>query len=347
LRNQDVKIEVALSSAFLLNQYGNAHQDVLNDGFSTQFKIDCLLSNDSLESMSKTVGLSLIEHSTMYAFAEPDAVLVTGDRFDILGAVLSARMMNIPIFHIQGGEITGSIDDTVRDLITICSSRHYTATDAASRRVADLVGSENVYNFGCPAVEMISRIDVNDALDEMKKSLSISPDDRYLLIALHPNTESANDIDMNKILDACLSFDMRCVVFHPNPDAFNGPILRTIKDRSDDIKLVRHLPVSVFVKAMAHCSCMVGNSSAGIREAASFGTPVVNIGERQRSRERNKNTIDVPCDTDSIKEAIRISLQVVRYPKRNIYFKENASKNIALDVIRCLQERRHEEKEQI
>jgi len=326
LRKSDrVDIRVVLSSAILLNQYGGAHQDIVLDGFNVTHRIDCLLNNDTLESMSKTSGLSLIEHSSVLSLERPDGVLMTGDRFDILGPVLSARMMNIPIFHIQGGEISGSIDDTVRNIITLCSDRHYVATENAFNRVLNLVQDPtNIFNFGCPAVEMITQLDIAEPKIE-----------DYFLLALHPNTLREDDVDMGVILDACEQFEQQCIIFHPNPDAFNKNILAHIQASSSNL-IQTHLPIQEFVSLMAHADCMIGNSSAGIREAATFGTPVVNIGDRQVSRERNKNTIDVPCDKPSIVEAISKSLQIGRYPKENIYFKPDSASNIAQDILKRL-----------
>lgn len=324
-KSDTVDLRIVLSSGILLDQYGSGHKDILLDGFTISHRIDCLLNNDTLESMSKTFGLSAIEHSTLLALEHPDGILVTGDRFDILGPVLAAKMMNIPIFHIQGGEISGSIDDTVRNIITLCSSRHYVATDNALDRVkAFVTDSESVMNFGCPAVEMISGLEFVEPCYQ-----------NYFLIALHPNTTAKDDVDMNVILQVCQSFGKTCIVFHPNPDAFNKHILTAIKS-NPLCKLMTHVPIKEFVGLMARADCMIGNSSAGIREASSFGTPVVNVGNRQLYRERNTNTIDVQCDKDEIMSAINRSLAIRRYGNANIYFKPHSALNIAGDITRCL-----------
>lgn len=329
-----IDIHLVLSSSILLDQYGYASKDIQNDGFTIQYKIDCLLNNDTLESMSKTVGLSLIEHSTVNSFAQPNAVLATGDRFDMLGSVLSASVMNIPIFHIQGGEITGSVDDLIRNIISICSSKHYVSTEKSKERVAQLVGqNKEIYNFGCPAVEMVSSIPLRsrEESEYIFNKINLSVSDKFFLIALHPNT-TQKDLNMKCFMDALHYFDYKLVFFHPNPDAFNKEILNSFNKHN----IITHLPIEDFVQLMNLCSCMIGNSSAGIREAASFGTPVINVGLRQQNRERNKNTLDTVCETKSIIDCVAKSLDIGKYSIDNIYYKKDSAKNIAKNIMELL-----------
>lgn len=335
LKQKDlIDIQLVLSSSILLDQYGNAFKDISNDGFNIKYKIDCLLNNDTLESMSKTIGLSLIEHSTVNALIQPNAVLVTGDRFDILGSVLSSSVMNIPIFHIQGGEITGSIDDLVRNMITLCSTKHYVSTEKSKERVFNLINSDKeIYNFGCPAVEMVSNIVIKpkSECENLFKKINLSIDDKFFLIAMHPNT-TKKDLNIDDFMQALDYFNYKTVFFHPNPDAFNKEILNAFKKYN----IVTHVPIEDFVQLMNYCSCMIGNSSAGIREAASFGTPVVNIGSRQQNRERNKNTLDTVCETECIIQCISESLRICKYPINNIYYKKNSAKNISENIMEYL-----------
>ena len=342
-KNSKIDISIVLSSDMAIDKPSNAIADILSDGLSVSEKIDCLMKNDTLESMSKTMAISLIEHVTYFIKEKPNAVLIVGDRFDILPSVLSAKMLNLPILHLQGGERSGSIDDTIRDIITICADRHYVATEEAYNYVKMIAKSKNVFNFGCPAVEVVSQIPVGDYLDvslfkkKYKNSFGISPNEKYLLVVVHPNTQDENDVDMDAILGACISFGLKMVVVYPNIDPYNSKILKGMKDYEEDIICVRHMPLEDFVPMMAHASCMIGNSSAGIREAASFGTPVVNIGNRQKGRERNKNVIDCLNSYEDIKKAISLSLEKGKYPIDNLYYKENTSINIGNDIIKFLE----------
>ena len=328
-----------VSSSMLLEKYGAAIQDLKNDGMPIVGQVECLLSGDSTQSMSITSGLSMIGHAQWYSHFNPKSVLITGDRFDMLSAAVSAHNMNIPILHLQGGEKSGSIDNSVRDMISICATEHYAATDASAFRLQTLTNSKNIYNFGCPAVEIVSSVNVGNYFTEknikkqFKNPLGISDGEDYILIVVHPVTNDHESIDMSSILQASLSFNMKCVVFYPNTDAFNAEIVSSIREYGDKLILIKHAPLEDFVLFMAHARCMVGNSSAGIRESASFGTPCVNVGNRQIFRERNKNTVDCSTDKNEIIKAIHQSLIIKKYPIHNIYYKANSSENICNRII--------------
>ncbi len=343
-RNAGIDIRMLLSSDMALENTPTAVDDINADGLSIDKKVNCLLMDDTLACMGKTIGVSMIEHSAYFESRRPDGLLVVGDRFDILPSVLSAKIQNIPIFHLQGGERSGSIDDTIRDLISVCSSRHYTATEKSKENVQKISRTNAVFNFGCPAVENILKIDVGDYLDtrtfkkKYQHGFGILPKEKYILVIVHPDTENDKDIDMNTLLEAVLSFDMKCVVIHPNIDAFNSRIMAGLKNHINRIIHVRHMPLEDFVKLMAHTSCMVGNSSAGIREGGSFGIPVVNVGDRQKNRERNKNTIDCDSSYNGIVSAIKKSLAIGKYDKENVYYKPDSIKNICDDIVKTLKE---------
>lgn len=330
-----------LSSGIAVPKLGSAKDDVASL-INNFIVVDCLMMNDSLESMAKTIGNSIYEHAGILSRENPFAVLAVGDRFDMIAPVLAARILNIPVFHIQGGEKSGSIDDVVRDLITRCSNRHYVSTENAKKRVEKITGSsDNIFNFGCPSVEYISSLPVGDYLDiktlhkRFKHGLTIQSKEDFLLVVMHPNTSKNDNIEMRTIIDAVLSFNMKTVIVYPNVDAFNSNIVDSIVSVKADPRIfcIKHMPVEDFVKFMAHTKCLVGNSSSGIREAASFGTPVVNIGKRQTRRDCNANIIHCECSYDTIRQSIEQSITIGKYIKNNIYFKPNCAKNIAKDII--------------
>lgn len=339
-----VDVSATLSSGILIKATGETMNDIIADGVNIASKIDCLLMNDSLETMAKTVGISMLEHASVLSKDCPDAMLTVGDRFDMIAPVVTARILNIPILHIQGGERSGSVDDTVRDIITVCSTRHYVATEAAKKRVYDITKSADVMNFGCPAVELVSQLPIGDNLDvrnfhkRYRDSIDLSSGENYIVVLVHPDTTREDDVNMHLLLDIVLSFNMKCAVLYPNIDAFRRHISNAIRDHHDRMICIKHMPIEDFVPLMAHARCMVGNSSSGIREAATFGTPVVNVGKRQNYRDRNKNTIDVAGnDSDGLSEAIEKSLSIGRYPKDNIYYKPNCCENICNDILSFLE----------
>ena len=338
LSKTNLEIVIVSSSSLVYNKDTSGYYDITGDGLLIRYDVDCALMNDTLANMSRTAAVSLIEHATIIERESPDAALVVGDRFDMLPVAIACRNANVPMMHLQGGERSGSVDDTIRDLISVCSTRHYVATDAAKARVEKLTDSEYVFNLGCPAVEMVENVSIGTFLDvahfkkKYKNSFGIKPNEKYLLVAMHPNTDNDRDADMSVVLSAALTFDLKTVVIYPNIDAYHTKIEGAIRTFGKDIVKVRHMPTDDFVPLMAFASCMIGNSSAGIREAASFGTPVVNVGQRQNMRERNKNTIDSSCVFEDIRDAVNRSISVGRYDKVNIYSKPNCSSNISKDI---------------
>lgn len=346
-----VDLSIVASSTVLLDRYGKAFEDAQRDGFCIDHKIDCVLMNDSHESMAKTTGLSMVEHATYFAQTRPDMLLVVGDRFDMLAPVVSASMMNIPIAHIQGGENSGTIDNVIRDVFTNFASLHFVATDKSAQKLRKMgINEKRIFAFGCPAVEYISGLDVGGAFDpyrlnkKFKREIAISPQEKYFLIMVHPDTTNKLDVDMNRLLSIVETFGRKALVFYPNVDANNSEIVSGIArhNKNDDFYMIRHVPVEGFVHAMAHCCCMIGNSSAGIREAASFGVPVINIGFRQADRERNRNVIDVADDYDLLKESIG-KYKDMRFPADNLYLKPGCSAHIAQEIVRYLDAKTNDE----
>ncbi len=343
--SEKVDVTVLLSSGIVPRKLTDGANDIYEDGITILHELDCVLMNDSLESMVKSLGLSIIDHATTLSKYKPDGLLIVGDRYDMLGPVITGLIMNLPMFHIQGGEISGTVDNTVRNIISLCSMRHYTSTLRAYERVRKLVVRDGVYRTGCPAVESILNVPITDKLrvekfhKHFKHEFNLSPGEPYFLVIAHPDTTNPQDIDMDCLLDAVLSIGQKCVVVYPNIDAYRERISQSIRNHKSRLICIGHAPLEDFVELMAHCTCMIGNSSAGIREAASFKTPVVNVGQRQRGRERNSNTIDVVCNYNSIRDAIYRSLKSSPSGE-NVYYKKGAINFISDNIINCMLRRR-------
>jgi UDP-hydrolysing UDP-N-acetyl-D-glucosamine 2-epimerase len=330
-------LRIVASSTILLEKYGEPFHDLERDGFTIDRRIDCILMNDSHEAMAKTLGLSVIEHATYLGSNRPDMMLIVGDRFDMLAAALAASMMNIPIAHIQGGETSGTIDNTVRDLISRQAQLHFVATERSRvNLMREGIDAERIYNFGCPAVEYIVEMNVGQYFDRhrlrkrFKRDIDLMPNREYFLVMAHPDTTVQNDVDMDAVLRAIESVDVPAIIFYPNADAKNARIVAQLARHKENPKfyMVRHMPLEDFVHAMAHCSLMIGNSSSGIREAASFGVPVLNIGTRQRGRERNPNVIDIASDYETVLASIKAA-RGKRCAKDNLYYQSGCAANIA------------------
>lgn len=336
----DVQCRIVLSSTILLDRYGSGYQDLLRDGFEIDKQIDCALMNDSHEAMAKTVGLSVVEHATYFQWRKPDLLIIVGDRFDMLAPAVAASMMNIPMAHIQGGELSGTIDNVIRDVITRFASLHFVATEQSALNLVSYgVPQKRVFDFGCPAVEYISQIDVAAHFDKtrlgktFKHDINIGLDEDYFLVMIHPDTTNRFDVNMDAVMDAVASFGLKAFIFYPNVDAHNSEIISSISKYKSNEKfyMIRHMPLEGFIHTMAHCICMISNSSSGIREAASFGVPVINIGHRQVDRERNQNVIDIGDRYEELRPTIE-EYMGHRFEKNNIYFKPNCAEQIAAKI---------------
>ena len=343
---QDVSIKIVLSSTILLNRYGDGFLDIEKDGWIINKKIDCVLLNDSHEAMTKTIGLSIIEHASYFASINPDMLLIVGDRFDMLAPTISGSMMNIPIAHIQGGESSGTIDNVVRDLISRQSCLHFVATEKCAKNLSKTgIKKDNIFNYGCPAVEYISKLDVGEYFNEnminkkFKRKFSIQKNEKYLLVMIHPDTTNKEDIDTSIVLKRVLQTKLKAIIFYPNVDANNSSILSAISEYRNhkNFYMIRHMPLEGFVHVMAHACCMITNSSSGIREAASFGTPVINVGFRQKNRERNNNVIDIYNNYETLDSLIE-KYKNHRFPKNNIYYKKGCSKLIVEKLMKTIKD---------
>ena len=339
---KNINIKLVLSSTILLNRYGDGYIDIENDGWIINKKIDCILLNDSHEAMAKTIGLSIIEHSSFFASINPDILLIVGDRFDMLAPATAGSIMNIPIAHIQGGEISGTIDNVIRDVISRQACMHFVATQKSAINLSNTAINKNfIFNYGCPAVEYISKLDVGDFFDEkkinksFKRNFEINRNEKYILVMLHPDTTNQKDIDTKEILTKIEKTNLKVILFYPNVDANNSSILSCISSyrNNKNFYMIRHMPLEGFIHVMAHASIMITNSSSGIREAASFGTPVINIGSRQKNRERNHNVIDLENNNYQDLKSLIDKYKNFRYPKSNIYFKKDCSKLIVNKIL--------------
>ena len=340
-KHNSIEIKIVASSSILLEKYGKAYRDIENDGFIIDKKIDCILLNDSHESMAKTAGLSIIEHATYFSSSKPDILVIVGDRFDIMGPVMPAAMMNVPIAHIQGGEISGTIDNVIRDIVTKFATLHFVSTEKSKEKLVQWgVNARYLFNYGCPAVEYIRKIDVGTCFDsskikkQFKRDIDIKPGEKYFLVMVHPDTTNKDDIHAEVVLSSVESFGLKTFVFYPNLDANNSNILSAIAKfrKNEKFYMVRHMPLEGFIHTIAHSCCMVGNSSAGIREAASFGVPVINIGSRQNGRERNGNVVDVECNHDKLSSELQ-RLMCSRFDKKNLYYQKDSAKRIAKKIL--------------
>jgi UDP-N-acetylglucosamine 2-epimerase (non-hydrolysing)/GDP/UDP-N,N'-diacetylbacillosamine 2-epimerase (hydrolysing) len=310
-----LSLHLVASGSHLSPDFGLTVRDIEADGFEIGDRVEMLLSSDSPEGISKSMGIGLIGFSQSYARLRPDFLMVLGDRFEMHAAALAALPFKIPVAHIHGGEITeGAFDDALRHSMTKLSHLHFASTRAYAERIIQL-GEEpwRVIVSGAPGLDNLTSFKPMKT-GEMKSKYGLKLDPAPFLVTFHPVTLAYTDTrqKIREVLRALDGFNRPVIFTAPNADT-NGRIIRESIDQyakiHPDAVLVENLGTRAYFTLMTRAAVMIGNSSSGIIEAPSFGLPVVNIGNRQRGRVRGENVIDVMCKKADIAEGIQRALE--------------------------------------
>ena len=337
----DLELQLIVGASALLYRFGQVIDVIRDDGFDVTAQVYSIVEGENLTTMAKSTGLSIIELATLFENLSPDIVLTVADRFETMATAVAASYMNILVAHTQGGEVTGSIDESVRHAITKLSHLHFTATEESRERVIRM-GEDpaRVFNTGCPAIDVITEIDLNlpgDFFDKYRGvGKGIESTSPYLVVLQHPvTTEFGSGLaQINETLDAVKQLGIQAVWLWPNVDAGSDDIskgLRMFRERHRDLPLhfFRNFSVEDYARLIANAACLIGNSSSGIREGAFLGVPVVNIGTRQYNRERGDNVIDVSYRRDEIYTAATHQISHGRYPSHPLFGTGDSGKQIA------------------
>lgn len=346
---QDLELQLVVAASALLDRYGSAVHSIERDGFEVQARVYMVLEGENLVTAAKSTGLGLVELATVFDNLRPDAVVTVADRHETLATAVAAAYMNIPVVHVQGGEITGSIDERVRHAVTKLSNLHLVATDRARERVIRL-GEDPaaVVKTGCPSIDLAAEVLRQPALDfdpfekygGVGRRVDLS--DGYLVVMQHPVTteyvEARNQVI--ETLYAVKSLGMPTLWFWPNADAGSDGTSKGIRvfretENPGNLHLFRNMYPEDFLKLIHNASCIIGNSSVAIREGSFLGLPAVNIGSRQQGRERGPNVADVDHDRQEIVDAVRQHLIHGRWPSNHTYGEGNAGTRIAECLADC------------
>jgi UDP-hydrolysing UDP-N-acetyl-D-glucosamine 2-epimerase len=343
-KRRDLKLTLFVTASHLLDDFGMTINNIRADGFDIDASADTIVAGENLSAMAKSVGVGVLEITTLLSQFKPDIVLIVGDRFDALSSAIAAALTNTLVAHIQGGEVTGSIDESIRHTITKLSHIHFPSTKKSAERIIKMgERPETVFNVGCPSMDILSSIKL-DGLDEVyrKYDLNLNPKDKFLLIIQHPVTTEYDHVrhQIRETLEAVHASGLPAIMFYPNVDAGSKDMVREIRLFDEEkthnkITKLKHLAFEDFITLLRHCLCVVGNSSAGIRETCFFGVPTVNIGSRQTGRERGKNIIDVEHDQVKIKAAIEKQIRAGKYEPEYIYGRGDAGEKIAEILATC------------
>src|SRR5262245_28333328 len=336
-----VELELMLGGSILLDKYSrHIADDIEAGGFTIAASLFNVIEGGNHVAMAKTACLTALEFTNGLHAVDPDVVVICGDRFEQLAIAMAAAYLNRTIAHIEGGDVSGSIDESVRHAITKLAHVHFVTNDDAHRRVLAMGEDPHfVFNSGSLDVEVASTVDTEMSsarLNSYGVGHDIDIDRPFLMVIQHPVT---SDTDNRRHLEITLravgALDLPTVWFWPNPDAGTGEMAETIRHFREHheaatarMRFITNVPVDEFIALLKRTACLVGNSSAGIKECSYLGTPVVNIGRRQQGRLTADNVVDVANDADAIRAAVTRQIAHGRYAPSHIYYQPGASQQI-------------------
>jgi UDP-hydrolysing UDP-N-acetyl-D-glucosamine 2-epimerase len=344
-QHSQLELQLVVSASALLKRYGDAITFMERDGFTPAARVFSVVEGETLITSAKSTGMGIIELATCFDNLRPDVIVTVADRYETLATAVAASYMNIPLVHIQGGEVTGSIDEKVRHAVTKLSDIHFVSTKKAEERVLKMgEANDRVYVTGCPSIDLtLESINgkANWQLEDIFKQYGgVGPkfdmSNGYLVAIQHPVTTEHDKAfeHVSVTLNAVHATGIPTFWFWPNVDAGSDDTskgIRMFRERHPDalIHFFRGLEPMDFIRLVYNSRTVVGNSSVGIRECSYLGVPVVNIGTRQEGRERGVNVIDVDYSNDVIEDALRTQLTHGAYPKDELYGDGKAGKKIA------------------
>ena len=340
-----IELELMLGGSILLDKYSrHVADDIKEGGFTISASLFNVIEGGNHVAMAKTACLTALEVTNSLYTADPDVVVICGDRFEQLAIAMAAAYLNKTIAHIEGGDLTGSIDESVRHAITKLAHIHFVTNDDAKRRVLTMGEDPRyVFNTGSLDVERAACVDVDITTQDLSRygvGHDVDVEQPFLTVIQHPvTTESDNRKHLETTFRALAALDMPIVWFWPNPDAGTGEMAETLRHfrehheaATERMRFITNVPADQFIALLKRTACVVGNSSAGIKECSFLGTPVVDIGGRQRGRLSAENVIRTSYEAEEVRSAVKRQLVHGRYAPSHIYFKPNASQAM-VDVL--------------
>jgi len=348
-QHESLELQLVIAASALLDRYGSAVNYIQKDGFEISAKVFNVLEGENLTAAAKTTGIGILELSTVFDNLKPDIVVTVADRFETMATAIAASYMNIPLAHVQGGEVTGNIDEKVRHSITKLADYHFTASENARNRVIQLgENPEMVFNTGCPSIDIAKKILEHKGLtfDPYEKygGVGSKPDlnKGYVVVMQHPVTTEYKDSrkHIEATLNAIRQLNVPTLWFWPNVDAGadgTSTGIRSFREKYDmeNVHFFKNMEGDDFLNLLDSATCLIGNSSVGIRECSFMGVPVINIGSRQNRRDRGTNVIDVSYDENEIVAAVNQISSKNERKRSDVYGGGNAGESIA-DLLESL-----------
>jgi len=309
--HESLSLDVIVTGMHLMDEFGMTVDEIDKDGFNYHV-VDVRYRDDTQESMALFIGEFIQRLTPLIRSIDPDIVLLLGDRGEMLAGAIVGAYLSIPVAHIHGGEITATVDDLARHAITKLSHIHFPATEESAERIIRMgEDPSRVFVVGAPGLDQILHESLPER-EDLEERYSLDFSDKVLLIVQHPVTLEVDQAakQIRETLEAVSSFQYQTLVIYPNADAGGRAMIKVIKEYEHlpFIRTYKSIPHEDYLSLLQHSSILIGNSSSGIIEAPSFGIPVVNIGSRQKGRQRGNNVIDVGYNRLEISDAIKIGL---------------------------------------
>lgn len=347
LKQPDLDLQLIVGASALLDRFGDVITEIRNDGFDPDLTLHYVVEGENLVTQAKSTGLGIIELSNAFENLSPDIVVTVADRFETMATAISASYMNIYLAHLQGGEVSGNIDDRVRHAITKLSDAHFVATENSMERVIKMgEHPDTVFNYGDPALDVLKGLDLKIDAVKMERyggvGASVDWNKSYILVIQHPVTTSYGHgkEQVLEILEAAAELgDCQKIVLWPNMDAGSGDISKGIRifreiGPSENFTFIKNFSPEDYCRVLANASCCVGNSSSFIREGAALGTPAVIVGDRQNYREHGKNVSWCSFVAGEVAETIADQINHGRYEPDHRFGQGNAGEKIADELVK-------------
>jgi len=338
-----LELELVVAGSALLERYGRAVDVIEADGLQVTSRVSMVLEGEDPTAMAKTTGLGILELATVFENLRPDAVVTVADRYETMATAVAASYQNIPLVHVQGGEVSGSIDEKVRHAVTKLADLHLVATEGSAERVRRM-GEDPaaVLVTGCPSIDLAAEVRDRSALDFDPQEryggvgTDLRLDDGYVVVLQHPVTTEHGEArqQITEALEAVAACGLPALWFWPNVDAgsdgtSNG--IRSFREQHEHlpIRFFKNMAPTDFLRLLVNSRALLGNSSVGIRECSFLGVPTVNVGGRQRDRERGPNVLDVGYGRDEVAAGLTRQVEHGPYPGTDLYGDGKAGERIA------------------
>jgi UDP-hydrolysing UDP-N-acetyl-D-glucosamine 2-epimerase len=340
-RHPTLSLQVLAAGTMVLERFAQPIQEVRNDGFPVDGEIFIEVEGSTPLTMAKSVGFATIEFASEFHRLKPDVVVVIGDRYEALAATVAAAYMNLCVLHIQGGEVSGSIDESCRHAISKFAHYHFPSTKRSGEYLVRMgERPETILGIGCPSSDLAVKLDpviTDDMLNSNKGGgAHIDTSRPFLLVVFHPTTTQygSEKEEMHQLLLALKDLQMQTVLLWPNIDAGADHISKSIRLFRDQhapgwLRTLTNLTPENYLRVLANAACAIGNSSSFVRDAGYFGTPVVLVGSRQDGRERDRHVTRVSPVASEITDAAMAQLQHGQYAPSTLYGDGKVSERIA------------------